>query len=216
MRSVRQVIYLAAALSLVAASCSGDDPAVETYSGYMVDPPNEVAGIVMPVAETSGTDTSEAPAIDPFDFSAASGGLNLIYFGYTFCPDVCPTTMADVRRVLAALPEDEADRIGVAMVTVDPGRDTAQVLSEYVANFVDEGVALRTDDATQLRAAADAFGADYEVLTNAEGDIEVSHTGELYAVDDSGTVVMQWPFGTSHESVTRDIRSLLAQADPPT
>lgn len=216
MRRIRQVICLAAAVSLVAASCSGDESEVETYSGYVVDPPNEVAGLVMPVAGTSGTDTSEVPATEAFDFSAAPGGLNLIYFGYTFCPDVCPTTMSDVRRVLAALPEDEADRIEVAMVTVDPGRDTAQVLSEYVANFVDEGVALRTDDDTQLRAAADAFGADYEVLTNDEGDIEVSHTGELYAVDDSGTVVMQWPFGTSHESVTRDIRSLLAQADPPT
>ena len=48
--------------------------------------------------------------------------------------------------------------------------------------------------------------------TNAEGDVEVSHTGELYAVDDSGTVVMQWPFGTTYESLARDLRSLLGEA----
>lgn len=181
----------------------------------MVDPPNEVAGIVLPIADASGADKSPA-VTEGFDMSAAPGGMNLVYFGYTFCPDVCPTTMSAVRKVLAALPEGDAARIRVAMVTVDPSRDTARILTDYVANFVDEGIALRTDDDSRLRAAADAFGADYEVLTNDEGDIEVSHTGELYAVDDSGAVVMQWPFGTSHESITRDIRSLLAQADPPT
>lgn len=234
--SVAAVFLLVTASLLVSASCSSDESSVDsdtgaggsddgaevgTYSGYVVDPSNEVADVVMPAAEESGTDTSgtgesEAAATEYFDFSAVPGGLNLIYFGYTFCPDVCPTTMSDVRRVLAALPEDEAERVEVAMVTIDPARDTAQVLTDYVGNFVDDGVALRTDDDTQLRAATDAFGANYEVRTNDEGDIEVSHTGDLYAVDDSGTVVMQWPFGTSHGSITRDIRSLLAQADPPT
>ena len=89
---------------------------------------------------------------------------------------------------------------------------TAEVLDGYVSNFVDDGVALRTDDDAALRAATDAFGANYEVSTNADGDVEVAHTGELYAVDDSGTVVMQWPFGTSYESLARDLRSLLGEA----
>lgn len=191
-------------------AASGDTADVGTYSGYVVDPPNEVAAVTVPVA-----DPPDGNGPESFEFSAAPGGLNLIYFGYTFCPDVCPTTMSDVRRVLAALPEDEADRIGVAVVTIDPDRDTAEVLTRYVHNFVDDGVALRPDDDAQLRAAADAFGANYEIRTNDAGEIEVSHTGELYAVDDSGTVVMQWPFGTSHESITRDVRSLLAEVDPP-
>ena len=88
----------------------------------------------------------------------------------------------------------------------------AQNLAEMAVEFVEDGIALRTEDPDQLRAAADAFGADYEVSTNDEGEIEVSHTGELYAVDQNGTVVMQWPFGTDFESTTRDIRSLLAEA----
>ena len=81
-----------------------------------------------------------------------------------------------------------------------------------MTNFVEDGQALRTEDDTVLRSAADAFGANYNVETNAEGDVEVSHTGELYAVDDSGTVVMQWPFGTTYESLARDLRSLLGEA----
>lgn len=230
--SVATALLLVSVSSLMAASCSGDESTVDpvegadgsevgAYSGYVVEPPNEVADVVMPVAAESGSDSSgnDSSGTTPtgyFDFSAAPGGLNLVYFGYTFCPDVCPTTMSDVRRLLASLPEGEAGRVGVAMVTIDPARDTAQVLTDYVRNFVDHGVALRTDDDTQLRAAADAFGADYEVRSNDEGDVDVSHTGDLYAVDDSGTVVMQWPFGTSYESITRDVRSLLAQADPPT
>ena len=87
------------------------------------------------------------------------------------------------------------------------------MLDGYVTNFVDDGLALRTDDDAALRTVTDAFGADYEVTTDDDGDIEVSHTGELYAVDDAGTVVMQWPFGTSYESLARDLRSLLAEAE---
>jgi protein SCO1/2 len=171
----------------------------ETYSGYVVDPPVKVDEVVLPVADGSGN----------FPMVAEPGDLEVVYFGYTFCPDVCPTTMADLRKALAELPEDEASRIGVAMVTIDPARDTSEVLEGYVANFIDDGVALRTDDDTVLRSAADAFGANYEVTTGADGEVEVSHTAELYAVDDTGTVVMQWPFGTSYESLARDLRSLL-------
>ncbi|MGI9579435.1 MAG: SCO family protein [Microthrixaceae bacterium] len=179
----------------------GDEP--DTYSGYVVDPPVSVAEVTLPVADGS----------DEMTMVAQPGGLEVVYFGYTFCPDVCPTTMADVRKALAELPADEADRVGVSMLTIDPARDTAEVLDAYIANFVDDGVALRTEDDTRLRAAADAFGANYEVTTNDEGDIEVKHTGELYAVDDTGTIVMQWPFGTSYESLARDLRSLLAETE---
>lgn len=213
------------ALVLVAASCGGDDGGSasddasdssaagsgseadtgdsDTYSGYVVDPPVEVDTVSLPIADGSGDFTMVAPP----------GGLEVVYFGYTFCPDVCPTTMADLRKALAELPTEEAERIGVAMVTIDPARDTAEVLDGYVSNFVDDGVSLRTDDDAALRAATDAFGANYDVTTNEDGDVEVAHTAELYAVDDTGTVVMQWPFGTSYESLARDLRSLLRETE---
>ncbi len=204
---------LIAAVTLVAVACSkggatedasaGSD--VDTYSGYVIDPPHDVSAVDLPVADVAGTGSPET-----FNMAAKPGGLNLIYFGYTFCPDVCPTTMSDIRKVREALPADDAADVGMAMVTIDPNRDTAQVLTDYVHNFGEDGMALRTDDEAQLREAADAFGADFEVTTNDEGEVEVSHTGQLYAVDDSGHVVMVWPFGTTAESMTRDVKSLLA------
>ena len=200
-------------LSALLTPACGDDGAdgeaatttseVTSYSGIVVDPPVQVGEVAIPVADGSGD----------HPFVAPPGNLELVYFGYTFCPDVCPTTMSDVRKALAELPGEEAERVGVAMVTIDPARDTPEVLEGYVTNFVDDGLALRTDDDAALRATTDAFGADYEVTTDDEGDVEVSHTAELYAVDDSGTVVMRWPFGTTYESLARDLRSLLAEAE---
>lgn len=203
------VVVAGVALPVAACSGSGDSAAdgaaggeqVDTYSGYTVDPPPEVGDVSVPRADGSGD----------FVMAAEAGGLDIVYFGYTFCPDVCPTTMADVRKALAELPDDEAERVQVAMVTIDPARDTAELLDGYVTNFVPDGVALRTDDDAALRAVTDAFGADYSVETNDEGEVEVGHTAELYAVDDAGTIVMQWPFGTDYQSIARDLRSLLAE-----
>lgn len=205
------MVVVVAVAALPVAACSGSEDSaadgaaggeqVDTYSGYTVDPPPEVGDVSVPRADGSGD----------FVMAAEAGGLDIVYFGYTFCPDVCPTTMADVRKALAELPDDEAERVQVAMVTIDPARDTAELLDGYVTNFVPDGVALRTDDDAALRAVTDAFGADYSVETNDEGEVEVGHTAELYAVDDAGTIVMQWPFGTDYQSIARDLRSLLAE-----
>lgn len=146
---------------------------------------------------------------------AEPGGLLLVYFGYTFCPDVCPTTMAFVKRSLATLPPSDRARVQVAMATVDPGRDTAKKLTDYVRAFVPEGIALRTDDQARLRAATEAFGADFKVSTGGDGKVEVSHTGELYVVDEKGAVILAWPFGTSMKSIRTDLDRLLAGERPP-
>jgi protein SCO1/2 len=140
---------------------------------------------------------------------ADEGSLLLVYFGYTSCPDVCPTTMADIRAALADLPEGDAGKVDLAMVTIDPGRDTGELLTGYVQSFVPGAHAIRVDDATLLRSTADAFGADYSVETAASGDIEVSHTGNLYAVDDQGVLRLQWAFGTTPEDLGRDLALLL-------
>lgn len=133
--------------------------------------------------------------------------LLLMYFGYTSCPDVCPTTLADIRRSLSDLGAG-ADRVEVAMATIDPERDTADILTGYVQSFVPGAHALRTDDDGALRSAADAFGADYGVTVDGE-DIEVLHTGHVYVIDDEGQLLVTWPFGTSADEMRSDLEILL-------
>ncbi len=160
----------------------------------------------------SAVSLPDATAADAdFPMRATANGVLIVLFGYTNCPDICPTSMATVRTAFGRLGSDAA-KVGVAMVTVDPARDTDDVLARYVRGFVDSGHALRTEDGAALRAAATAFGADYSVTTGTDGTVEVSHTSMLYAVDDQGKVALVWPFGTTASDITSDLRLLLRRA----
>lgn len=184
---------------------SGEANRDEAFSGYTRDPAPSVASVALPLADGSGV--AAMPA-DP-------GGLRVVYFGYTSCPDVCPTTMSDLRQALRTLPADQRSKVAVDMVTIDPTRDVPQKLTDYVTTFVPTGRGLRTEDDAVLRAAADAFGADYEVRPGTDGaEPEVSHTAELYVVDDAGTILLAWPFGTAKEDLGSDLRRLLAGERP--
>jgi len=146
---------------------------------------------------------------EPFSMVAESGGALVVYFGFTYCPDVCPTTLSDLRTALGSMGSD-ADQVEVAMVTVDPDRDTDDVISAYLQTFIPEGHALRTDDPDLLEGASDAFGADFSVITPAEGGIGVTHTAYLYAVDDEGIIRLVWPFGAEPDRIAADLSSLLS------
>jgi protein SCO1/2 len=142
------------------------------------------------------------------EFRAPPGGLQVVYFGFTNCPDVCPTTLADLTIALRKLPDDLADRVETVMVTVDPERDLA-VLPEYVRSFVPDAVAAGTEDDATLRAAAEPFGVTYDVRTLDDGTVEVDHTPFLYAVDDQGELALTWQFGASSDDMAADMRALL-------
>ena len=201
---VPAVLVSVALVAGLAACGGGDEPATADttergLSGYRRDPAPSVAEVRLPAAKGDGE----------VDFVASEGAVMVVYFGYTSCPDVCPTTMSDLRRARASLPESERSRIEFAMVTVDPERDLPEKLDAYVTTFLPDGRSARTEDEQELRAAADAFGADYSVDTAEDGEIEVSHTAELYAVDDTGRIVLQWPFGTTPEDLAADLAALL-------
>ncbi len=206
MEPTRLVALLAALLMGAVLVGCGDGPGDETggapsdeLSGYTRDPAPDVSEVVLPAAPGDG---EVGMVADP-------GGLRVVYFGYTSCPDVCPTTMADLKRALASLPEEQAERVSFVMVTVDPERDVPEKMEAYVTTFIEGGEWARTEDDALLRSAAQEFGADYAVTTTEDGEIEVSHSAELYAVDDTGEVVLQWPFGISAESLASDIAALL-------
>lgn len=183
--------------SLVLLGCGGNEPA--EFAGYERVPVPEVGQLSVP--EAGG---------DDFAFVASEGGVLLVYFGYTSCPDVCPTTLSDVRSALAKI--DEPERVELAMITVDPERDTDEVIVGYVESFVPTAHGLRTEHDSVLRAAAAEFGADYSVGVASDGEPEVAHTGSLYAVNDAGQMVLTWPFGTSSDDIGSDLELLLREA----
>jgi protein SCO1/2 len=119
--------------------------------------------------------------------------------------------LSDLSVAIADLPPALADRVTVAMATVDPERDTDEVLTAYLGSFFADGLPLRTADAAALRTAAEAFGVQWEIEAHEPGDTaySVGHTAMTYVVDDTGTVRVEWPFGFETDAMTADLRLLL-------
>jgi len=197
--------------STAAPPATSSDTTVTDDTDDDVTGERELAGIVRdpaPVVDATTLPSLTNPGSD-VAFQAEPGEFTAVYFGFTNCPDVCPTTMADWTVTLRRLPEDLAARVGTLMVTVDPDRDN-ELLPGYVTSFVADAVAAGTTDADLLAAAAEPFGVSYEVTTADDGDIEVSHSGFLYLVDDQGQLVVTWPFGTSSAEMAADVEQLFA------
>ncbi|WP_051071501.1 SCO family protein [Ilumatobacter coccineus] len=191
----------ALAVALVATACGGDDGADE-LSGITRSPAPLVNAVTLPSISEPG---------DEVNFEADPGELKAVYYGFTNCPDVCPTTMADLTVALRKM-GDEADKVDVVMVTVDPDRDL-DVLDAYVTSFVDDAVAAGTTDLELLRASAEPFGANWEVRTLDDGTIEVDHSPFLYLVNDAGELVLSWQFGASSDDMSNDMLTLLDRYD---
>jgi protein SCO1 len=195
---VRRAVLGLAAVAAIVAACGGDD---RELVGITRDPAPQVDTVALPDVSRGG---------EPFEFRAEAGGLLVVYFGFTNCPDICPTTMSDLSRALDNL-GDDADRVSVAMVTVDPERDTP-VLADYVQSFVPGAHAIATDDDATLRPFAETFGVTYGVLKEAGGEVQVDHSSYLFAVDDTGRLVITWPFGTPVDDLAGDLDQLLSDA----
>lgn len=186
-------------VALVVAACGSDDDGDAALSGIVRDPAPHVDLVSLPSLSEPGSDV---------EFRADEGEIQVVYFGFTNCPDVCPTTLADLTVALRMLEPEQADDVEVVMVGVDPERDNA-VLDQYVKTFIPDAIAAGSDDTELLDAAGEPFGASWEVRTADDGDIEVDHSPFLYAVDDQGQLVLTWQFGASSENLAADLSKLL-------
>ena len=197
-------ILLVAALAVIVTGCGSDDSSTE-LNGITRVPPAKTGNLSLP-------DYSPQSGGKKVAVRGNEDGLILVYFGYTSCPDVCPTTLADLRNALAELDPAQRERVQVSMVTVDPDRDTGRVLNGYLAHFFEPGEyhSLRTTDQALLNRADEAFGASHKLgKPDADGNYDVSHTALLYAVDPKGTVEVEWPFGTDADVIADDLKTLL-------
>lgn len=200
------LVLFSLALIVALSACSSEPEAIDTGLDPLAGQAITSTEIGTHVGDVALPDASQGGA--PFSMQANDDELLIVYFGFTACPDVCPTTLADLRSALSII-GDDIDSVDVAMATIDPDRDSDENMIAYLGAFVDDGHPLRSDNQTILRAATDAFGADYEVFTNAEGRIEVIHTAYTYGVDDAGTIQIIWPFGTEPELIAEDIEEFL-------
>ena len=142
-------------------------------------------------------------------FVAAEGRFLAVYFGFLNCPDICPTTLMDLKAALDRVDAAVAGQIDVVFVTVDPERDTPDALASYLSYFFPRFHALREDNDAVLQRTLDAFLASAEVQRDTDGNIvDVAHTAVLYLVNDQGDVVIEWPFGTRPQMIADDLVQL--------
>lgn len=149
------------------------------------------------------------------DASGATRSLNdykgkvvVVFFGYTQCPDVCPTSMAQLAQTMTLL-GDDASQVQVIMVSVDPQRDTPAVLGEYVKAFDPRFVGL-TGTPEQLGATAKSFKAYYGKSKGASGDqYTMDHSSSFYLFDKKGESRVLVRGDASPEDIAKDIRQLL-------
>lgn len=136
------------------------------------------------------------------------GKAVLVFFGYTHCPDVCPTTLADAAQALKALGKD-ADRVQVLFVTVDPERDTPDVLSKYVPAFDPRFLGLH-GDAAAIQKAAKEFRIYYEKRPGkAPGEYTMDHSGQSYVFDAQGRIRLLLRHDRLSQDLAEDLRTLL-------
>ena len=154
---------------------------------------------------------TDARTEQPFLLSNLKGKIVVVFFGFTQCPDVCPTTLSALAETRQLLGPDGARLVGV-FVTVDPKRDTAALMKAYVGSFSPDWVPLR-GSADEVAAAAKEFKIFYrEVPGKTESSYTIDHTAASYVFDTQGKVRLYVRHNTPPADLAADIRTLLAQA----
>ena len=169
-----------------------------TYHGVVYENPNQAPDINL---GSSGK--------QPFDLADQKGKIVLLFFGYTSCPDVCPSTLSDMKRVLSSL-EDDSEFVQVLFVTVDPERDTIDKLRSYLVLFDPTFIGL-TGSLEDLVKVWGDFGVIREIDTSnqsAAGYL-VNHTSRIYLIDQASRLLITYGFGTFPEDIAKDVAYLL-------
>ena len=122
----------------------------------------------------------------PVSLSRLKGKWTVLFFGYTFCPDICPTTLAQLRQIKSELPPEAVDKLRIVLVSVDPDRDTPQQLKQYLGYFDKQFVGLRAPVDT-LQKLANAVSIPYIPADTSKPNYTVDHSGNLALLGPDGT-----------------------------
>lgn len=135
------------------------------------------------------------------------GQPSMIFFGFTYCPDVCPTTLSDISGWLDAM-GDEADRLNVIFITVDPERDTINSMADYVRSF-HRAIRGWSGPSSEIARAAGGFRAIYEKVPTETGDYTMNHTASVFLFDAEGRFVSTIDYHEPREIALPKIRRAL-------
>jgi len=199
-RSRRALIALCVAGSLAGCDKLGPSaPAAAAFNGVDITGAEYGRELALPDAD------GQARTLGDF-----KGKVSVVFFGYTQCPDVCPTTLAELARIKQSLGAD-GSRVQGVFVTVDPERDTAEVLKAYVGNFDPSFVALRGSGA-QTTAAAREFKVFFAKVPGKTPDsYTMDHTAGSYVIDAKGRLRLFERYGTPPEALAADLKQLLKE-----
>ena len=171
-----------------------------------------------PAGEFAYVDVRDAPPLDltdqdgnPFTLASLRGRPVLLFFGYTHCPDVCPTTVGVLTEMLGQV----GDGPRVVFTSIDPDRDDVAAMKSYLRYLSPAFVGL-SGTPTQVRTAADAWGVQYaKIDTGSAGGYAMAHTADVFLVDAQGRLRARFPFGTDAASIAAFVRTLLAETPIP-
>lgn len=137
----------------------------------------------------------------------------LIYFGYTFCPDICPTTLSAIAGALDELGV-RADQVQPVFITIDPRRDTPKILADYVM-AIDKRIIALTGTQAQIAATARAYGVIYERQDTDDGSYFFDHTSYIYVVDRTGKLVETLSGSGDPKNIVRHLSKLMNSRKEP-
>jgi protein SCO1/2 len=193
MRKLRQIVLLLLGIAAIALVGCGQP---YQYTGTVLDPPK-------PLTDFTLTDQHG----QPFQLSAQRGKVTLLYFGYTNCPDFCPTTMGDWKQVKQQLGA-EAENVRFVLISVDPERDTEQALKEYLDHFDPTFVGLRPRP-EQVEPLSREYGVGVDRHSQHRAPDPARHGSYVYAVDQEGQLRLLFSADVGPQQMADDIRHLL-------
>jgi protein SCO1/2 len=198
MKTRRFLLALAAAGALALSGCE------------RAAPPHHFNAI-----DLTGASYAQGFALPDFDgrprtLADFKGKATVVFFGYTQCPDACPTTMAELGGILKTLGPD-ASRVQVVFITVDPSRDTPALLKNYVTNFRPDFLALRGDEAQTQQIIKDFKLVVEKVPGKTPDSYTIDHTAGTYIFDPQGRIRLFASQSLDPALLTDDLRNLLAE-----
>lgn len=207
------ILLISVTAPLLRSSIAQNQPAEPSQNALAVAPtmaaPTQGTPVDPPRALADWTLTNYTE--EPFKLSDLKGKAVLLFFGYTSCPDVCPTTLADLADVKKEL-ADKGDELAVVFVSVDAQRDNPERLGRYVTGFNPDFIGVTGSD-EELRAMGKDYGLYFERrnVTGTEAGYLVDHTAAIFLIDADQNMRMIYGFNTPPSVIAKDVSEMLVQ-----